>query len=38
MAGIPYHAAESYIAKLLKYGESIAICEQIGEVIGSEVQ
>lgn len=35
MAGIPYHAAESYISKLLKYGESIAICEQIGEVIGS---
>lgn len=32
MAGVPYHAAEPYIAKLLKQGESIAICEQIGEV------
>ena len=31
MAGIPYHSAEGYLAKLLKYGESIAICEQIGE-------
>jgi DNA mismatch repair protein MutS len=31
MAGIPYHAAEGYLAKLLKYGESIAICEQIGD-------
>ncbi|MDP1969818.1 MAG: DNA mismatch repair protein MutS, partial [Methylobacter sp.] len=31
MAGIPYHAAEGYLAKLLKHGESIAICEQIGD-------
>lgn len=31
MAGIPYHAAENYIARLLKHGESIAICEQIGD-------
>lgn len=31
MAGIPHHAAESYLAKLLKQGESIAICEQVGE-------
>jgi DNA mismatch repair protein MutS len=31
MAGIPYHAAESYIARLLKQGESVAICEQIGD-------
>src|SRR5512137_305736 len=31
MAGIPYHAAESYLARLLKNGESIAICEQIGD-------
>jgi DNA mismatch repair protein MutS len=30
MAGIPYHAAENYIARLLKQGESIAVCEQIG--------
>lgn len=30
MAGIPYHAAESYLAKLVKLGESVAICEQTG--------
>lgn len=32
MAGVPYHSAESYMAKLLKMGYSIAICEQVGEV------
>jgi DNA mismatch repair protein MutS len=31
MAGVPYHAADQYLAKLLKVGESIAICEQIGD-------
>ncbi|MEC4749040.1 DNA mismatch repair protein MutS [Methylomicrobium sp. Wu6] len=31
MAGIPYHAAEGYIAKLIRIGESVAICEQIGD-------
>ncbi len=31
MAGIPYHAAEGYLAKLLKKGESVAICEQVGD-------
>ncbi len=31
MAGIPYHAADSYIGKLIRQGESIAICEQIGD-------
>lgn len=31
MAGVPYHAAESYLARLIKSGESIAICEQIGD-------
>lgn len=31
MAGIPFHAAESYIAKLLRQGLSIAICEQVGD-------
>lgn len=31
MAGVPYHAAESYLAKLLRAGESIAICEQVSE-------
>lgn len=31
MAGIPYHAAEGYLARLLRHGESVAICEQIGD-------
>jgi DNA mismatch repair protein MutS len=31
MAGIPYHAAEGYIARLVRAGQSIAICEQIGD-------
>jgi len=31
MAGVPYHAAEQYLAKLLRQGESVAICEQIGD-------
>jgi DNA mismatch repair protein MutS len=31
MAGVPYHAAENYLAKLVKLGETIAICEQIGD-------
>ena len=32
MAGIPYHAAEGYIAKIVKKGLSVAICEQTGAV------
>jgi len=31
MAGVPYHAVEGYLAKLIKLGESVAICEQIGD-------
>ena len=31
MAGIPYHAAEGYLAKLAKLGEAVAICEQVGD-------
>ncbi len=31
MAGVPYHAVDSYLARLLKQGESVAICEQIGD-------
>lgn len=31
MAGVPYHAVDTYLARLLKLGESIAICEQIGD-------
>jgi len=32
MAGVPVHAVEQYLAKLVKLGESVAICEQIGDV------
>ena len=31
MAGVPYHAVENYLARLIKQGESVAICEQIGD-------
>src|SRR5687768_2132948 len=31
MAGVPFHSAEQYLAKLIKLGESVAICEQIGD-------
>lgn len=31
MAGVPFHAAENYLARLVKLGESVAICEQIGD-------
>lgn len=31
MAGVPYHAADGYLAKLVKLGESVAICEQVGD-------
>jgi DNA mismatch repair protein MutS len=31
MAGVPYHAAEQYLAKLIKLGESVVICEQVGD-------
>lgn len=32
MAGVPFHSAENYIAKLIRLGLSVAICEQVGEV------
>lgn len=31
MAGVPFHAADNYIARLLKQGFSVVICEQVGE-------
>ncbi len=31
MAGVPFHAVEQYLAKLIKLGESVALCEQIGD-------
>lgn len=32
MAGVPFHALENYLARLIKMGESVAIAEQVGEV------
>src|SRR5258706_2454396 len=32
MAGVPAHSVEQYLAKLVKMGESVAICEQVGDV------
>ena len=34
MAGVPYHAADGYLARLVKAGQTVAICEQVGEVTG----
>lgn len=31
MAGVPFHSVDQYLAKLVKCGESVAICEQIGD-------
>src|SRR3546814_17473734 len=31
MAGVPFHAMEGYLARLVALGESVAICEQIGD-------
>ncbi|MEW6982278.1 DNA mismatch repair protein MutS [Colwelliaceae bacterium 6471] len=36
MAGVPYHAVETYLAKLVQLGESVAICEQIGDPATSQ--
>ena len=36
MAGVPYHAVEQYLARLVKLGKSVAICEQVGEVGASK--
>ena len=32
MAGVPVHSVDSYLAKLIKLGEAVAICEQVGDV------
>ena len=32
MAGVPVHSVESYLAKLIRCGEAVAICEQVGDV------
>ncbi|RYX88331.1 MAG: DNA mismatch repair protein MutS [Comamonadaceae bacterium] len=34
MCGVPFHALETYLARLIRHGESVAICEQVGEVGG----
>ncbi len=36
MAGVPHHAADSYLARLLRKGESVAICEQVGDPAASK--
>lgn len=36
MAGVPYHAVEGYLRKLVDHGESVAICEQIGDPAASK--
>src|SRR2546423_6703095 len=36
MAGVPYHAVDQYLAKLVKIGESVAICEQVGDPAASK--
>jgi len=32
MAGVPFHSVETYLGRLIKLGESVAICEQVGDV------
>jgi DNA mismatch repair protein MutS len=36
MAGVPFHSVETYLARLIKLGESVAICEQIGDVASAK--
>jgi DNA mismatch repair protein MutS len=36
MAGVPFHAVETYLARLIKLGESVAICEQVGDVASAK--
>ncbi|HKK16603.1 MAG TPA: DNA mismatch repair protein MutS, partial [Gammaproteobacteria bacterium] len=31
MAGVPYHAVDNYLARLVRKGESVVICEQVGD-------
>lgn len=37
LAGVPYHAVEGYIAKLIQAGHKVAIVEQVGELTGQEL-
>src|SRR5690606_21297241 len=36
MAGVPFHALDNYLARLIKLGESAAICEQMGDAATSK--
>jgi DNA mismatch repair protein MutS len=36
MAGVPFHSVETYLARLIKLGESVAICEQVGDVASAK--
>ncbi len=36
MAGVPYHSVEGYLARLVRMGESVAICEQVGDPAASK--
>lgn len=36
MAGVPFHAVDNYLSRLVRLGESVAICEQVGEVGASK--
>jgi len=36
MAGVPFHSVEGYLARLIRHGESVAICEQVGDVATSK--
>ena len=36
MAGVPFHSVDGYLARLVKFGQSVAICEQVGEVGSSK--
>ncbi|TWO69529.1 DNA mismatch repair protein MutS [Caenimonas sedimenti] len=36
MAGVPFHSMEGYLARLIRLGESVAICEQVGDVATSK--
>lgn len=37
MCGIPFHAANSYLSRLLRAGRKVAICEQVGDVRGGQL-
>ena len=36
MAGVPFHSVDGYLARLIRLGESVAICEQVGDVATSK--